>query len=182
MAQATQRLKAMNLEDLPNGVSVLAVAVFRLSRTLRLAVSQIVSREEDIGLVAWRVLVGLNLVPDATQTELVDFTRTEQAQLSRVLKDMEARNLIRSDPVPGDRRSKIFSLTERGRTKHRILLPHVKRLTDALDAALTAEEREQFLSMCGRIAAASQKAGPNRIAKAGRAGGVSAQKQMEVTK
>ena len=91
------------------------------------------SREKSIGLVTWRVLVGLSLVPDATQRELVEFSRTEQAQPSRILQE-----------------------------KHRALLPQVKHLTDAMDDALNSEERVEFLSMCERIAMAERKAAAYR--------------------
>ena len=168
MSRPAHRLKEMSLEDVPRGVSLLAVAVFRLSRTLKSAVTRIVSRDGDIGLVAWRVLVGLSLVPDATQKELVAFTRTEQAQLSKVLKEMDLRGLIRSAADQGDRRAKVFRLSEAGRRKYRALLPDVTQLTDAMDAALTPKERQQFLSMCGRIAEASQQAGGDRPSSASR--------------
>ena len=161
VSHPAHRLKGMSLEDVPRGVSLLAVAVFRLSRTLKSAVTHVVSRDKDIGLVAWRVLVGLSLVPDATQKELVAFTRTEQAQLSKVLKEMDQRGLIRSAADQDDRRAKVFRLTAAGRRRYRALLPDVTRLTDAMDAALAPDERQQFLSMCVRIAEVSEQAGEN---------------------
>ena len=143
--------------------------------------TRIVAQEEDIGLVAWRILVGLNLVSDATQTELVEFTRTEQAQLSRVLKDMETRGLISSGTDPADRRAKIFRLTDRGRGKHLALLPQITELTEAMDGALSADERKQFLSMCERIAKTSQQVGSNRQSMADPVFGSRSEGSMEVT-
>ncbi len=162
MSCSEPRLKGMSLADVPNGVSLLAVAVFRLSRSLKSAVTRVVSQDEAVGLVAWRVLVGLSLVSGATQKELVAFTRTEQAQLSRVLKEMDQRGLIRSAADRDDRRARSFSISDVGRRKFQTLLPDVERLTGAMDAALTADEQRQFLSMCERIADASQQVGKNR--------------------
>lgn len=180
--RSENRLNGLDLADVPGGVSLLAVAVFRLSRKLKSAVTRIVSQDESIGLVAWRILMGLSLVSDATQRELVDFTRTEQAQVSRILKEMESRGLIRSGTALGDRRAKVFSLTELGMSKQQTLLPQVKWLTDAIDDALNAEERLQFLSMCERIAKSSQKAGTNRRNTADLSMGLQSEGHMEVTK
>ncbi|MCP4315127.1 MAG: winged helix-turn-helix transcriptional regulator [Hyphomicrobiales bacterium] len=182
MPRSEDRLNGLNLEDVPSGVSVLAITVFRLSRKLKSAVTRIVAQDEAIGLVAWRILMGLSLVSDATQRELVEFTRTEQVQVSRILKDMEARGLIKSGTALEDRRAKVFSLTDLGRTKHQTLLPQVKQLTDAIDDALSTEERSQFLSMCERIAKPSQQAGKNRRNKADLPLGPHSQDHMEVTK
>jgi DNA-binding MarR family transcriptional regulator len=156
LTQSVQRLKGIKLEDVPCGASVLAVAVFRLSQSLKTAVTRVVSRDESVGLVTWRVLMGLSIAPDATQRELVEFSRTEQAQLSRVMREMETRGLIQSTANPKDRREKLFCLTELGYVKHQTLLPQVRHLTDAMDGALNPEEQIQFLSMCERIAMAAK--------------------------
>lgn len=150
------RLKGMDLTTVPEGVSHLAVSVFRLSRILKAQVSRVVSRSESLGLVAWRILMGLSLVPDATQRELVEFTRMEQAQISRALKEMEAKGLIRSARSETDGRVRLFSITEAGRARHADLLPGVGQLSQAIDAALSPDETTQFLQMCMRIEAAAQ--------------------------
>jgi DNA-binding MarR family transcriptional regulator len=162
LTQSAQRLKGMKLEDVPSGASVLAVAVFRLSRTLKTAVTRVVSSDEAVGLVTWRVLMGLSIASDATQRELVEFSRTEQAQLSRVMREMETRGLIQSKANPKDKREKLFCLTELGYEKHHALLPQVTHLTDAMDDTLNSDEQIQFLSMCERIGMAATKAGAYR--------------------
>jgi DNA-binding MarR family transcriptional regulator len=145
----------MSLDEVPNGISLLAIATFRLSRRLKSEVTRVVSQDKDINLVSWRVLVGLSLVPAASQIELVDFTRTEQAQVSRVLRQMTLRGLITSEPDADDRRSRVFSMTPTGLEKFHALSPDVARLSTALDGALDPDEQLQFLSMCERIARAS---------------------------
>ena len=162
MLRYKQHLGKMSLEDLPTGVSLLAIATFRLSRCLKSNVSRAVSQDDDISLVSWRVLVGLSLVPNAAQKELVEFTRTEQAQLSRVLKTMERRGLIASATDPNNGRGRVFSTTPVGKQKYQTLLPSVTQLSNAMDSALSQDEQLKFLSMCERIAEASQRAGENR--------------------
>ena len=156
MKQKHQRLHGMGLDEVPRGVSLLAVAVFRLARHLKSSVTRLVSEQETTGLVGWRVMLGLSQVPDATQKELVEFTRTEQAQLSRVLKSMVAQELITMESNPLDRREKIFSLTRAGRAGYKRLLPKVSTLAQAMDSALSKREQQQFISMCARIEKAAR--------------------------
>lgn len=66
MTKSTQRLKEMKLEEVPSGVSVLAVAAYRLSRSLKTAVTRIVSSDTSVDFVTWRVLMGLSIAPAAT--------------------------------------------------------------------------------------------------------------------
>ena len=167
MKARDRRLTGMSLEDVPHGVSLLAVAAYRLSRAVTTAVTRTVSRDPDIGFVSWRVLVGLSQVSDATQSELVRFTRTEQAQLSRVLKGMEAVGLISAAPDPNDGRARIFTLTGLGHQKFQSLLPDMASLAEAIDSALSAQERQQFIAMCRRIEKASQSADDYRPTKSG---------------
>lgn len=149
----------MDLSEVPRGVSLLAVAVFRLTRALKSHVTRAVSHDGALGLVGWRVLMGLSLVEGATQRELVDFTRAEQAQVSRVLKEMTYQGLIDVQPSELDGRTRIFRLTEKGRQKHAALLPKVTRLTETIDAALSPDEQLLFLDMCARIERAAQLGG-----------------------
>lgn len=155
---ANGRLKGVELGNVPEGLSLLAVAGYRLSRTLKSLAASLVSRDKNIGLVSWRILMGLSLVDSATQRQLVDFTRMEQAQVSRCLKGLADKGLIGTLPSPTDRRARLFFLTERGRAKHQELFPDVVRLTTAIDAALSHHEQLQFLDMCSRTQRAAAEA------------------------
>jgi DNA-binding MarR family transcriptional regulator len=153
-----KRLTGMRPGQIPDGASLLAVTVFRLSRMLKSDVTRTVSKEPGVGLVSWRVFMGLSMAPEATQKELVTFSRIEQGQLSRVLKDMETRGLITSRPSDQDKRARVFALTQSGRKKHHDMLPRMIALADTIDTALSPEEQQTFLDMCARIAAAAEVA------------------------
>ena len=142
LANDEKRLRGMSLDDLPNGISLLAVAAFRLSRQLKSEVTRVVSQDKDVNLVSWRVLVGLSLVSSANQIELVEFTKTEQAQLSRVLGQMSQRGLITSRPDVEDRRSRVFSITTKGAAKYHRLSPHVTS-SKAFERSATCGEISQ---------------------------------------
>jgi DNA-binding MarR family transcriptional regulator len=146
-----RRLKGIELGHVPQGVSLLAVAVYRLARSLRSQVTTVVAREEGIRLVSWRIVMGLSEVEEATQKELIEYSRMEQAQVSRALKEMLDQGLIGTRPSTTDRRTRLFFLTDRGRAKQQALLPRVAHLSNAIDQALSPEEQLQFLEMCLRI-------------------------------
>jgi DNA-binding MarR family transcriptional regulator len=154
----TYRLKGIELGSVPKGVSLLAVAVFRLSRALRSETTKVVSRDNGPGLVSWRIMAGLSLVDEATQKQLVEFTRIGQAQISRHLGDMLDQGLIGARPSQIDRRTKLFFLKDLGRQTHAKLYPDVARLSGAMDRALSHHEQLQFLEMCARIEAAAKQA------------------------
>lgn len=50
LANDEKRLRGMSLDDLPNGISLLAVAAFRLSRQLKSEVTRVVSQDKDVNL------------------------------------------------------------------------------------------------------------------------------------
>lgn len=146
----------LSLADLPHSASLLAVAAFRLSRRLKASVTRIVSSNSGLGLASWRVMVGLSERDAQTQRELFEFARTEQAQMSRVLRDMEAKGLVVSKVSETDRRARIFSLTRLGREEYQSALPQVMALSQAIDGALSPQEQKQFIDMCERIEAAAR--------------------------
>ena len=151
-------LGSVTLDDVPIGMSRLSVVTFRLTRFLRAEVSAVVNSRGNVGLVAWRVLMGLSLTTEVTQKQLVAFTRTEQAQLSKVLRDMHTQGLVHVATSLRDRRQSLFSLTEKGHAAHADLMPDVIAFTDAIDDALTPEEQTQFIAMCERIKTAANAA------------------------
>lgn len=161
MRQTRQPLTGMTPANIPAGASRLAITVFRLARMLKSDITHVVSREPGVGLVTWRIFMGLSLAPEATQKELINFSRMEQAQISRALKELEARGQIASRPSQEDKRARVFTLTDEGRKQYNDLLPRMTDMAGAIDAALSPEEQEQFLDMCARIATAADQASNN---------------------
>lgn len=158
MVGDAQNLERISLDDIPQGVGVLTFMINRSAEILKAEVNRTLRAEPDVNLVGWRVFLGLSRVESATQKELVNFTRTEQAQLSKVLKQMEDRGLVTSRPSESDARAKAFALTDTGYAKHAALLTPMTEFSQAIDGALTDDERLMFVSMCQRIAAAAEHA------------------------
>ncbi len=145
----------LDLDFVPPGASIIAMATHRLSRLLRSELGELLNQQAGLGLPAWRIFIGLASRGEITQKELVEFTKIEQAQISRSLTFMENDGLISSRRCDDDRRSRRFSLTDRGRAEYERQLPSVSVYCSTVDQALTAEELDQFLSMAERIAKAA---------------------------
>lgn len=67
--------------------------------------------------VDWRDLVivlVIEQVPGISQARLIPFLQTDKANVTKLLNDMEKRDLIRRQPDPVDRRNKTCYLTDKG--------------------------------------------------------------------
>lgn len=148
----------LDLKNVPIGTSQVSMATYRLSRLIRSGLADVLSNSSELGLVAWRICLGLSQSKTVAQRELVEFTDIEQAQVSRALRTMEKRKLIGSMRSASDGRVRLFFLTEKGRDHFNKVLPAVSNYYDVIDDALSADEQAQFLSMAHRIAASSEKA------------------------
>ena len=118
----------LDLDFVPPGASIIAMATHRLSRLLRSELGELLNQQAGLGLPAWRIFIGLASRGEITQKELVEFTKIEQAQISRSLTFMENDGLISSRRCDDDRRSRRFSLTDRGRAEYERQLPSRQRL------------------------------------------------------
>jgi DNA-binding MarR family transcriptional regulator len=163
--QPTQALQGIQLDKIPDGTSLLSVAVYRLSRLLHKQKGQVLDRHGSLGLVGWRVLMGMAIKAKVTQKELANFTRTEQGQLSRVLSKMESRGLISSGPSPTDKRARLFVRTGLGLDTYQSMLPSVAKLSERIDGVLSVEEQRQFLDFCTRIGDAAMSTKPTKLIK-----------------
>ena len=61
-----------------------------------------------------RLLHMIRATPDCTANQLVASSGRDKAQITRLLKELEAMALITRTPHPGDRRSQIVALSEQG--------------------------------------------------------------------
>jgi DNA-binding MarR family transcriptional regulator len=147
----------LDLKNIPPGTSKVALAVYRLSRLLRGQLADVLDRNSDFGLVAWRVCLGLSQHDALAQKDLVEFIAMEQGQVSRSLAVMEERGLIRSERSPQDGRVRLLSLTDAGRAQFNRIAPAVAAFYRSIDQTLSAMEQSQFLEMARRIADANDE-------------------------
>ena len=76
--------------------------------------------------------------------------------MSRVVRALIERKLLRVEPSPIDQRVQILSLTPAGRAAYERALPHMRARREHLIGALESEERAHLFSLLARIEQASE--------------------------
>ena len=107
----------------------------------------------DLRVTDLSVLMVIEATPGLQQRAIGDMLRIQRPNLVIILDQLQARGLVRRDPVPGDRRSYALSITPEGS----LLLQHAKAAHAAHDrkvlAALGDLDKEKMLAALERIAA-----------------------------
>lgn len=102
--------KAWRVNGTPNLALHLAILGRLVDRCM-------VKRLADFGLniAQWRAVALLSLAKRTTFRELAEYAWLDRGDLSRALRQLEARGLVRRTPHPEDRRSAHLALTASGR-------------------------------------------------------------------
>jgi DNA-binding MarR family transcriptional regulator len=89
--------------------------------------------------------------PGSTASDLVQHSHRDKAQVTRLIKQLEARGLLAGAPDPADRRCHRLQLTDLGHAMQRTMLQHRKRWAAMLVKDFSAADREQLLTLLGRM-------------------------------
>ncbi len=85
---------------------------------------------------------------DVFQREIEDGLTVNRATVSKMLKLMEGRKLIRREAFSGDARKKKLTLDDGGYALHRLCQSIRGEMEMQLSSSLTEEEKELFRSLC----------------------------------
>ncbi|RIX79632.1 homoprotocatechuate degradation operon regulator HpaR [Acidovorax cavernicola] len=96
--------------------------------------------------------------------ELSQMTCISMPSLSRLLKSLQALDLIKDSPHARDQRSTEFALTASGRALVRKVAPHSEKIYAEIERLVGAEETEHIYQLCERI---SQRLGAGDMDEAG---------------
>jgi DNA-binding MarR family transcriptional regulator len=87
----------------------------------------------------------------ATQSDLVQHSGRDKAQIARIVKVLHERGLLQSCPDPDDGRSQRVSVTADGQTLQRKMQLHRARFEKAMTAGLAEGERATLLALLDRL-------------------------------
>lgn len=90
----------------------------------------------------WRVLRALNAVQEIEVTDLANATSLLAPSLSRILRDLEARGLIRRRSDPADLRRALISISDTGLKVIAAVAPYSEEIYAEVEAAFGAERME----------------------------------------
>ena len=115
------------------------------------AISQVIDRKFKLHIPEWRMLSTLAKYAPCSAQLLVDKTAMEPARVSRAQLRLVDLGMIEVQQDPEDRRRVIISLTEKGRTTTREMIPEALETEDFLFSALTSEERAIFETSLAKL-------------------------------
>lgn len=119
----------------------------------------------------WRLTAALVEHGPLSATELAQRSHVEPARVSRALKELVGKGLVRRTPGDGDRRRASLEASEKGHALYRELLPQLAQINRRLMMALNDSEAallEELLGKLTRQAEAIHEAGGGVEVKTGR--------------
>jgi len=112
-----------------------------------------VLRDETLGLTHMesKVLGYFGRQPGATQSDLVQHSGRDKAQLARLIKGLRDRGLLTAEADAADRRNLRLSLTPDGQALQRSLQQRTRQVAGRAVAGFSAAEREQLRALLQRL-------------------------------
>ena len=142
------------LELVPTGTPLQRFLTYRISQLgFRLNGQAAHLLKEGCGLKVpeWRVIALLASHKRLNAVGIEELTGTDRGLLSRTVRSLEKRGLVRTHRSEKDRREVYFTLTPAGRQIHRRQVPLMQARQDHLLGALTAEERRLVFGIVDKL-------------------------------
>ena len=99
----------------------------------------------DITMEQLAILEMLNFSGDVNMTELSHAVWKQNANITRIVDKLEARQLVERKAVKGDRRANLVSLTDKGKQLFKNVVPIVVNVHK--DAVSTISEEEEAITL-----------------------------------
>ena len=135
---------------LPPTQRSLPIALIRAREKVMAPIRDMLARS-GITEQQWRVLRVLSEASSMDATELAEGAGLHQPSLTRILKTLTEKGLIRRSQDAQDRRRQVVVLTDAGRAVITDNLDEATRIADALRATLGAERFETLLDLLGSL-------------------------------
>ena len=133
-----------------NGISQLASILWTFEREHGLTASALLSPYK-VSLNQMLIVAHLSQNEPLTVSELAQLTASDKSSISRTLSGLEKLGWIRKITGKVDKRQALIYLTAKGKTHSKFADEICSSLSQAMESALTASEKRQFISMLGKI-------------------------------
>lgn len=110
----------------------------------------------DLSLNEWRMLGLIQSRAPCRAGEISDLLHMDKSQTSRLIKALQAKNLVEHRPDPGDGRAISLFLTDAGHTLYARMFDEVLSSNERILAPLTREEAKVFHETLGKLISHSQ--------------------------
>jgi DNA-binding MarR family transcriptional regulator len=142
----------------------------RLSAEVSAALASEYRQKYALDIPEWRVLATLGFRNEACSAQYISHcTRTHKSTVSRAVTALMNRKLVERVENKDDRREFVLRLTRQGRALYENLIPLLKQKEQEILSCLTAQEKQNFARLLGKIENSLDLV--QTIAQAGEAGG-----------
>jgi DNA-binding MarR family transcriptional regulator len=128
---------------------------FRLNRLAAEVSAALASEYREryrLDIPEWRVLATLGFRNDACSAQYVAHcTRTHKSTISRAVTTLMKRQLVERLENKDDRREFQLRMTRKGKALYQELIPRLKRREQEIMSCLSAQERNDFARLLGKI-------------------------------
>jgi len=135
---------------------------YRVSRLARVMERDFEHRLSGLGItrLMWCVLPTVGLEGIVRPSEIAGHIGVNRTALSRVLRELEAKGLVRRDRDGSDGRSTFVALTDKGQSCLQAALPQSMGTTRHFSSKLSKEEAEVFRRLVDKLLAGEEGALP----------------------
>ena len=123
-----------------------------LTNTISQGMAHQYRAEHDISIIEWRILAVLGRFPGLTATRIVERTAMDKVTVSRAVKSLMAKGLVRRQTDRGDRRRRqLFVTPGSGQKVLQHIVPRAQRYEQRLLRALSPDEAAVLDRSIGKL-------------------------------
>jgi DNA-binding MarR family transcriptional regulator len=143
---ASQALAHFDLEHfLPYRLSV-------ISNTVSQGIAHIYQQDHDLTVIEWRIIAALGRYPGLTASQVVERTVMDKVSVSRAVKRLLERGLLKRSTHGSDRRCRHLELTDKsGKKTLESIVPRARKYEQALLAGFETNEIQALVNLLNRL-------------------------------
>lgn len=108
-------------------------------------------KQFDITTHQFGILLTVLKKENLTQRDIVKYTNGDEPSTTRVIARLEAKGFLVRITDAQDKRKRLVSLTQEGKTLLEKMLPYAKEENEKLVSLLTDEEKKTFLNLLRKV-------------------------------
>ena len=139
-----------------NPSSFVTFRLAKLQSRLNAQGTAILKENSGLSLVEWRVIQVIRMFDNPSLSQIAEHVQMDKGQLSRKIKGMIEKGLLKSQRDDGDKRIQKLGLTEKAIEINRRLLPIMEQRQHNLLTDITPDELDSFYRIIDKIEAASK--------------------------
>ena len=142
-------------ENLPAHFDLEHFVPYRLSvvsNTVSQGIAHVYQQDHELTVVEWRIIAVLGRFPGLTASQIVERTVMDKVSVSRAVKRLLERGLLKRSTLGSDRRYRKLELTEKlGKKTFESIVPRARNYERALLKDLTKTEIATLVDLLNRL-------------------------------